>query len=90
MSNKYEAFKISSREPVVQSARKAIELLGETPDMQVVNGGLDANWMSAHGLPTVTMGCGQDAIHTVDETLHLPSYFDACRIALTLATASEG
>lgn len=90
VANKYEAFKISSREPVVKAACKAIEMLGETPDMQVINGGLDANWMSAHGLPTVTMGCGQDAIHTVDETLHLPSYLDACRIALTLATASEG
>ena len=27
------------------------------------SGGLDANWMSARGIPTVTLGCGQSGAH---------------------------
>ena len=26
---------------------------------RISNGGLDANWFSARGIPTVTLGCGQ-------------------------------
>ena len=57
--------------------------------MRISNGGLDANWMVAHGIPTVTLGCGQQDIHTVTESLHVESYLQACRIGLQLATASD-
>ncbi|MEO1993939.1 MAG: peptidase M20, partial [Planctomycetaceae bacterium] len=50
------------------------------------DGGLDANWLIARGLPTVTLGCGQAGIHTVEETLHIPSYLEACRVATRLAS----
>lgn len=85
VTNKYEAFKISKNEPVVKSACRAIEALGQTPVTVISNGGLDANWMSANGFPTVTLGCGQAEIHTVNETLNVPEYLDACRIALRIA-----
>jgi tripeptide aminopeptidase len=57
------------------------------PETRIVNGGLDANWLTRHGLPTVTLGCGQAGIHTVEETLHIDSFLTACHIALRLATA---
>ena len=66
-----------------------IESLGLDPVLKISNGGLDANWMSAHGVPTVTLGCGQDGIHTVNERLHVDSFLQACAIGLKLATASE-
>ena len=56
----------------------------------VANGGVDANWLTAHGLPTVTIGCGQSNAHTVKETLDLAHFHTACRIGLRLATATEG
>ncbi len=55
----------------------------------IANGGLDANWLTARGIPSVTMGCGQRDPHTVKETLDLEDFEGACRIALRLATATE-
>lgn len=86
---KYEAFRMSETEPCVQSAMAAIRTAGFEPDTKISNGGLDANWLTARGLPTVTMGCGQQAIHTADEVLHVESFLSACRIGLILATGSE-
>lgn len=87
IQQRYESFALSEKEPVVQAACEAVRAHGMEPVTKVSNGGLDANWLSAHGFPTVTLGCGQAAIHTVDEELHLPSYLQACNIGLMLATA---
>lgn len=86
---KYESFRMSEQEPVVKTARTAIETAGMASETAVCNGGLDANWMTARGLPTVTMGCGQQHVHTVDESLHVDSFLNACRIGLLLATGRE-
>jgi tripeptide aminopeptidase len=59
-----------------------------SPQLYISNGGLDANWMTAHGLPTVTLGAGQMEIHTVDEKLDINAFYDSCRLALMLATGS--
>lgn len=85
---KYESFALDLAEPCVVAAVNAIRSVGLEPETRISNGGLDANWMTAHGLPTVTLGCGQAGIHTTDEVLHVPSYLHACQIALQLATAS--
>ena len=53
------------------------------------NGGLDANWLTRRGIPTVTLGCGQANGHTTAERLELDQFRQACRIALRLATATE-
>lgn len=84
---KYESFKMSLNEPTVESAKTAMESLGMEPEYRVSNGGLDANWMTANGIPTVTMGCGQQGIHTVDEKLNIEKFLQACRVAMRLATA---
>lgn len=85
---KYESFRIDPNEPVVQVAAAAVESIGLTPETRISNGGLDANWMTAHGIPTVSMGCGQAGIHTVDETLHIDSFLQACQIGLAIATGN--
>lgn len=85
--HKYESFRLALTEPSVLAARDAIRSLGLESETRVSNGGLDANWMTAHGLPTVTLGCGQSNIHTTDEVLHVPSFLQACEVALRLAVA---
>ena len=85
--DKYESFRLSPKEPSVRAAMEAIESIGLPAMTRVIDGGLDANWMTAHGFPTVTLGCGQAGIHTVNESLNIPDYLNACRIALRLATA---
>ncbi len=82
----YEAFKLSSKEPAVVTAARALRAIGLEPNLAISNGGLDANWMSAHGIPTVTLGCGQSQIHTIGETLDVREFEKACRIALLIAT----
>ena len=83
---RYEAFAIPAKSACVQQAKLAVETLGLTVDIRDCDGGLDANWMSAHGYPAVTLGCGQQEIHTVDETLNVPQFLQACRIATLLAS----
>ncbi|MBL4886505.1 MAG: M20/M25/M40 family metallo-hydrolase [Planctomycetaceae bacterium] len=86
---KYEAFQLDESEPVVQAAIHAVKAANEEPVIRIVNGGLDANWMTKNGMPTVTLGCGQEAIHTTAEKLHLPSFLKACEIAGHLATVKS-
>jgi tripeptide aminopeptidase len=84
----YEAFRLADDEPCVAAAREAVAMIGLAPRLDISNGGLDANWMAANGIPTVTLGCGQMNIHTTDEQLDLAAYEQACRAALLLATAA--
>jgi len=85
----YESFRLSLEQPCVRTAAAAVRAVGLEPDHAVANGGLDANWLVARGIPTVTLGCGQQNQHMVTEALDIPSFADACRIALRLATATE-
>lgn len=84
---KYESFRLADSEPCVVEALAAIESLGLKPETRISNGGLDANWLTSRGLPTVTLGCGQQEIHTVAETLDVESYVHACRIARRLVVS---
>ncbi len=83
---KYESFQLKPSEPCVQAAVEAVEAEELAAETRVCNGGLDANWLNEHSLPTVTLGCGQAGIHTNSEVLHIESFLQACRIALRLAT----
>jgi len=82
----YEAFKLADDDPSMAAAETAIRAIGGEPLRAVTDGGLDANWMSQRGLPTVTLGCGQQGGHTVAERLDLDEFQKACRIAMLLAT----
>jgi tripeptide aminopeptidase len=82
----YEAFRLSANEPCVEAAAAAVAAEGLSPDYAIANGGLDANWLTARGLPTVSLGCGQNNIHTAAEWLDLEEFTKACRIARRLAT----
>jgi tripeptide aminopeptidase len=85
---KYESFRLPENNPAVEAALRAISDAGLKPNTRLTNGGLDANWLTANGLPTVTLGCGQQDAHTLKESLEIKSYLNACRIALLLATGA--
>jgi tripeptide aminopeptidase len=84
--NDYEAFQLADDDLSVSEAFRAVRAAGLEPQRGVSNGGLDANWMTAHGIPTVTLGCGQMQIHTTSEFLDVTAFEQACAIALDLAT----
>jgi tripeptide aminopeptidase len=84
----YESFLLPENHPVVQEAVAAVRAVGLEPTLAVSQGGLDANWLTRHGIPTVTLGCGQLNVHTPQEKLDIKQFLAACRIALLLATGA--
>jgi len=82
----YHPFRIKDSLPVVRRAAAAVKAGGLEPNIRTTNGGLDANWMVRHGIPTVTFGAGQNEAHTVDEWIDLTEYQRACALAVRLAT----
>lgn len=82
----YESFALSAKSPCVVASEAAVKGVGRTPYTAISNGGLDANWLNAHGIPTVTLGCGQMNVHMTSEMLDVEQYHAACAIALRLAT----
>lgn len=81
----YESFRLTEDTPVVEVAQRVLRRLGDEPELRISNGGLDANWLSARSFPTVTFGCGQRDVHTVSETLHIPTFVQSCRLASAIA-----
>ena len=84
----YHPFRMKESLPVVQRSIAAVKAQGIAPEIRVANGGLDANWLVRHKIPTVTFGAGQNEPHTVDEWIDLKEYEAACGLALQLATMS--
>ncbi len=82
----YESFILPKDDRSVVAAQSAVTAEGITPEINISNGGLDANWLTANGIPTVTLGCGQNNIHTTEEWLDLAEFHRARRVALRLAT----
>jgi tripeptide aminopeptidase len=82
----YHPFRLKEDSSVVRHAREAATRAGLQPSLRVGNGGLDANWLVRHGIPTVTFGAGQNNIHTIEEYVDVPMFLAGCRMALALAT----
>ncbi|HMN97340.1 MAG TPA: M20/M25/M40 family metallo-hydrolase [Phycisphaerales bacterium] len=83
----YPSFNLPDDSPVVAHAKRAAEAIGLSATCHFSNGGLDANWLVRHGVPTVTIGAGQYEIHTVKEYVDVPEYLRGCHYAVALATA---
>ena len=85
----YPPFKLDENTPVVNRATKALKMLGLEPNNLFSNGGLDANWLDKHGIPTITIGSGQAEIHTIKEYVNLPEFEKGCRIGVLMATLED-
>ena len=85
----YYPFRLKPSAAPVQRAQLAMKRAGLQPTLRVSNGGLDANWLVRHGIPTITFGAGQNNIHTVDEFVDLREFLSGCRVALSLVTLDD-
>ena len=85
----YPPFRLDEDSPVRKRAAAALSALGAEPNFIFSNGGLDANWLDKHGIPTITIGAGQAEIHTIKEYVYLPEFEKGCRLAILLATLEE-
>jgi tripeptide aminopeptidase len=85
----YPPFELGEDAPVVHRAMNALRLLDMVPKLLFSNGGLDANWLDKHGVPTITIGAGQAEIHTIKEYVRLDEYEKGCRLGILMATLEE-
>jgi tripeptide aminopeptidase len=81
----YFPYRLKENSKVVQSVQEVASKLGWQTTLKVSNGGLDANWLARHGIPTLTFGAGQHDVHTTDEFVDLAEYLDGCKLALALS-----
>ena len=82
---KYDSFRLPDDSPTALIAEAAVRAAGGQPHRIMGHGGLDANWLTARGLPTATIGCGQANVHTTAERLDVPAFLAACRAAVAVA-----
>ncbi len=85
----YESFKLKKSESCVQRADRAVTECGGETHFAIANGGVDANWLTAHGIPTVSLGCGQIGQHMIGERLDIEQFDQACRISLRIASGGQ-
>jgi tripeptide aminopeptidase len=81
----YYPFRLRPEAPVVRHALEAARWAGIDATTRVTNGGLDANWLVRHGIPTITFGAGQRNAHTVEEYVEISDFLTGCKLALALA-----
>jgi tripeptide aminopeptidase len=81
----YEPFSLPDDAPVIQAVESAAARCDINTKNVINNGGMDANWIVAHGIPAVTIGVGQRNAHTPDERLNLTRFKTACRLAIAIA-----
>lgn len=86
----YHPFRLKENAPVIRHARAASAQLDWDLNLNIANGGLDANWLVRHGVPTVTFGAGQHNIHTTEEYVDIDQFYEGCQMALALATYQSG
>lgn len=82
----YPPFKLPEDSAALTHAKRAADSVGLKADVVFSNGGLDANWLVKHGIPTVTIGAGQNEVHTVNEFVDVPEFLNGCRLGVALAT----
>jgi tripeptide aminopeptidase len=82
----YLPFRLSASSAAVRHAFAASERAGLKATLRIANGGLDANWLVRHGIPTVTIGAGQNNIHSIGEYVSVADFLTACRLTLALAS----
>ena len=73
----------------MKRAIKALGCSGIEANCLFSNGGLDANWLDKHGIPTITIGAGQAEIHTIKEYVNLAEYEKGCRLGVLMATMED-
>ena len=82
----YYPYRLKENSQVVRAAQSVAASLGWQTTLKLSNGGLDANWLVRHGIPTLTFGAGQNDVHTIQEYVDLNDFIEGCTYALALAS----
>jgi tripeptide aminopeptidase len=86
----YRPFSLPADCPVIPLFEEAVRALGKTPTLKNGRGGLDANWFFEHGVPSLTIGAGQNQIHAIGEWVDLDQYQGACDLLEIMIAKAAG
>lgn len=76
----YRAVRIPEDASVLNTARKALEKTGLTPDTRIVCGGTDASILNGKGIQSIVLGIGCRAEHSKDEHIYVSDMETAVRV----------
>ncbi len=68
--------------------KKVVEGWGKEFELKASGGGTDANLHNGAGIETIVLGTGMQAVHTVDEHIHLSSMVDCLKLCLGIIEGS--
>ncbi|MDR6224589.1 M20/M25/M40 family metallo-hydrolase [Desmospora profundinema] len=85
----YPAYKYGEADTVVQKAVAAVKRVKREPSLLASGGGSDANVIAGHGIPTVNLGIGYEAIHTTNERMPLEELYKAAELVVALIEESR-
>lgn len=86
----YRPFSLPPDCPVIPLFEKSVRAMGKLPTLKDGRGGLDANWLFEHGVPSLTIGAGQNQIHANGEWVDLDQYQGACDLLEIMVSKAAG
>lgn len=82
----YRAYAHGAETPIVQRCVRALQRLGYEPELRATGGGSDANVFNEHGIDTVLLGVGYEAIHTPQERIALRALEELATVVFAIVT----
>lgn len=86
----YRPFTLPMDCPVISLFEESVRSMGKAPTLKDGRGGLDANWLFEHGVPSLTIGAGQNQIHAIGEWVDLEQYQGACDLLEIMVAKAAG
>ncbi len=80
----YDPFELSTNQPVIEIAEKAIRSLGLKPDITATGGGSDANYFNKYGIPCANLGIGTQKVHTTEEFIKVEDLYKTAEIVVEI------
>lgn len=90
VKREYDGFRLSKSDQVVSWAMAAMESIGIAPALVSTGGGSDTNVFNARGVPTVNLGVGYEAPHTIDESISVAELERAANLAVAVVKTVSG
>ncbi|ERP30964.1 M20/M25/M40 family metallo-hydrolase [Chitinivibrio alkaliphilus] len=78
----YSGYTHDRASELIQRISNAVSACGYPPTLASTGGGSDANYFTAHGIPTAVISCGMNKVHTYDEEIALSDLYDTAKILL--------
>lgn len=89
-SSMISGFYFEEKDPIVQTAYRAIRKIGRSPQTFHSGGGSDANIFNGNGIPTVNLAVGYENIHTKQEQMPVTELIKITELVVALIEEAAG